>query len=105
MILRAAIAVTVEPRADGGCDLVGDGFYCLAMFARASRKPRPTLEAVLDHAINACLDRLPPPFPVGAQLGLFGGYVLRAARPVPPRALRCPRRRPVDPRQLALEAA
>lgn len=92
MIQRAAIRVVVEPRPDGGCDVVGEGFYCLAMFARASRKPRPTLEAVLDHALNACLDRLPAPPPVGAQLGLFGGYVVRAARPPSPRALRCLRR-------------
>jgi len=66
MIQRAAIRVVVEPRPDGGCDVVGEGFYCLAMFARASRKPRPTLEAVLDHALNACLDRLPAPPPVGS---------------------------------------
>lgn len=106
MIRPGAVAIALEPRADGGVDLVGEDFYCLAMFARAGRKPRPTLAALVEHAINACLDRLPALPPLGAQLELFGGYVVRAARPPSPRALRCPPRPRVRvaPRQLAWAA-
>ena len=73
MIAPGVLKVKVVERPDGGCELVGDAFYCLAMFARSQLHPRPSLEAVLERALYAAM-AVPPPLAEArdtAQLPLF----------------------------------
>lgn len=56
-VAPGAVSIAVELKPDGSAELVGDGLYCLAMFARAQKRPRPSLEAVLERALLDAMGR------------------------------------------------
>jgi len=98
VIRPGVLQVAVVERADGGAELVGDALYCLAMFARAQHRQRPSIEAVLERAILAALGpvaALAQPAARGAQLVLGPWAVAPAERRPRRRSLRCARTRPV----------
>lgn len=101
IIHPGVLKVAVVERADGGAELVGDALYCLAMFARAQHRQRPSIEAVLERAILAALGpvatapTLAQPTEPGAQLVLYAWAAALPARPPRRRSLRCARPRPV----------
>lgn len=98
MIRPGVLQVAVVERSDGGAELVGDALYCLAMFARAQHRHRPSIEAVLERAILAALGpvaTLAQPIEPGAQLVLGPWAAVLPARAPRRRSLRCARPRPV----------
>lgn len=46
------LAIEVEPRADGGADFVSDNLYCVLMYARSQRKPRPSLAVLMEELVT-----------------------------------------------------
>jgi hypothetical protein len=55
VIRPGAIRVEVVERPDGGAEFVGDAFYCVAMYARARRRQRPSLEALVSEALHEAM--------------------------------------------------